>query len=206
MNLRKDHYRVAYRLSSSPGSKRATVSSAQAEGPPHQFSPEIRAGARGAHAALLPRGAVGKEIHLLLWTTFLAGRASLPPPTFSPAPGITVRQGRPAWCPSLGDHTGGGREQSTRPVRRDRPNNRNLNLSALRRLGPRPPCARPRVPNSPPSSGGSIEGFNVSYPAVKAVSPTPMGGGLPPIGGMERPGVLSSSSRTLFVAMELWQK
>ena len=199
MNLRKDHYRVAYRLSSSPGLKRATVtSSTQAEGLPHRFSPESRAGARGAHAALLPRGAVGKEIHLLLWTTFLAGRASLPPPTFSPAPGITVRQGRPAWCPSLGDHTGGGREQSTRPVRRDRPNNRNLNLSALRRLGPWPPCACPRVPNSPPSSGGTIEGFNVSYPAVKAVCS--------PSAGRSARGSGPPLLKPFFSAVELWQK
>ena len=86
MNLRKDHYRVAYRLSSSPGSKRATVSSAQAEGPPHQFSPEIRAGARGAHAALLPRGAAGKQTHLFC-SGPRPGRTGLSSPPLFPSSG-----------------------------------------------------------------------------------------------------------------------
>ena len=189
MNLRKDHYRFRAPAKQSPPDGRGGFSSL----PRGRVSPD----ARGSH------GHPGGPQQTPLSGRGLApiGRGLLP----SPRPGGHPR-GRPRLAPRADGAAGrtsgrphggigGGTPNPSDAPARARKHSEPVKPSAVRRLRSWPPSARPRVPNSPPSSGGR-RGVQCLLPRT---APAP--------GGWERPGVpVRFFQKPLFSVCELWLK
>ena len=160
MNLRKDHYRF---VRTCPQGRARHTPPPDAEGVSSPSLPLRGSGLgrlpRGARShAPLSRGRGAATTHTPLSLDRVpTGRGSLFPPRLGgryprPAP-LSSGAERRGW--TSGPPYRGGSGGATRPVHRSAARKLGTsNLSAVRRPRSRSPSARPRVPNSPPSSGG----------------------------------------------------